>query len=236
MTPITLTLTLTPVQRGTIPARSLPKTLPRWPGARQAHRPLPHQSRRQARQPPSQAADRADTPSLQSGRAQTHTPLPTDRIQGHHDQQSRHLDRSKPSAGTNAPKPTADGRSKPAEAAVAPIDEAKASRALVGRVLLRCSLDGSLLQGGKVLRYSLTLPLPRTTTLTPTPTRWSGTPARSTRSALAWRDCTGCGDRPPRYRTPRLAMRGCRRCRSNAKCAAQCPCPNPSCAPSIDGV
>jgi len=74
-------------------------------------------------------------------------------LPGHHDQQSRHLDRSKPSASANAPKPTADERGKPVEAAVAPIDDAKASRALVGRVLMRCSLDGSLLQGGKVVRY-----------------------------------------------------------------------------------
>jgi hypothetical protein len=77
-------------------------------------------------------------------------------LPGHHDQQSRQLDRSKPSAGANAPKPTADERSKPAGAAVAPIepiDDAAASRALVGRVLLRCSLDGSLLQGSKVVRY-----------------------------------------------------------------------------------
>ena len=73
------------------------------------------------------------------------------------------------------------------EAAVAPIDDAKASRALVGRVLMRCSLDGSLLQGGKVLRYTLILPPTRTPTRTLTPTRWSGTPARSTRSAPEWR-------------------------------------------------
>ena len=78
-------------------------------------------------------------------------------LPGHHDQQSVPVDRAKPSVGADAPKPTTAERSRPAEAPVTPIDDAQVSRALVGRVLLRCSLDGSLLQGSKVIRYPGTI-------------------------------------------------------------------------------
>ena len=116
-------------------------------------------------------------------------PLPStlttdpDRIQGHHDQQSVPVDRAKPSAGADAPKPTTAERSRPAEAPVTPIDDAQVSRALVGRVLLRCSLDGSLLQGSKVLRYTLTLRSTRSPTL-PQPQPGDPVPRHDRRAPL----------------------------------------------------
>ena len=62
------------------------------------------------------------------------------------------LGRPQPPPSSVAAKSGTGARSK-AAAAPALIDDAKVSRALAGRVLLRTSLDGALLGGGELLRY-----------------------------------------------------------------------------------